>query len=159
VAINGMQDPISPFRFQVSFSEEPLGGSRTSALSSLDGGFAECTGLEATMEPVVIREGGRNYGAAQRVGPVSFATVVLRRGILRSQHLWQWFSMVTQGGASAHRLSLAIVMLDHAGTPAVTWVLRQAMPVKFKTADLNAKASEVGIEELHVVHEGLELVS
>ena len=41
----------------------------------------------------------------------------------------------------------------------MTWVLRHAMPVKFKTADLNAKASEVGIEELHVAHEGLELVS
>ena len=159
MATNSIQDPLSPFHFHISFSEEPLGSGGASTLSSLDGGFAECTGLEATMEPVVINEGGRNYGAAQRVGPVSFATVVLRRGMLRSQHLWQWFAMVTQGGAYAHRLSLAIVMLDHAGDPAVTWVLRHAMPVKFKTADLNAKASEVGIEELHVAHEGLELVS
>ena len=156
--MNGVQDPLSPFRFQISFSEEPLGGSGATALSSLDGGFAECTGLEASMEPVAIKEGGRNYGAAQRVGPVSFPTVVLRRGLLRSQHLWQWFAMVTRGGAYAHRLSLSIVMLDHAGTPAVTWLLRHALPVKFKTADLNAKASEVGVEELHVVHEGLELV-
>lgn len=159
MATNSIQDPLTPFRFHILFSEDSLGGGNTSVLSSLDGGFAECTGLEATMEPVVIKEGGRNYGAAQRVGPVSFATVVLRRGMLRSQHLWQWFAMVTQGGAYAHRLSLAIVMLDHAGEPAVTWVLRHAMPVKFKTADLNAKASEVGIEELHVVHEGLEFVS
>jgi hypothetical protein len=29
------------------------------------------------------------------------------------------------------------------------------MPVKFKFADLNAKGTEVGIEELHLVHEGL----
>lgn len=157
--MNSIQDPLSPFRFHITFSEDPLGGGASSVLSSLDGGFAECTGLEATMEPVVIREGGRNYGAAQRVGPVSFATVVLRRGILRSQHLWQWFAMVTQEGAAAHRLSLSIVMSDHSGIPAVTWVLRHALPVKFKTADLNAKASEIGIEELHVAHEGLEFVT
>jgi hypothetical protein len=32
------------------------------------------------------------------------------------------------------------------------------MPIKFKTADLNAKGTEVGIEELHIAHEGLTLV-
>ena len=159
MAANYPSDPLSPFRFHVSFSEEPLGGNGATLLASLDGGFAECTGLEATMEPVVIKEGGRNYGAYQRVGPVSFSTVVLRRGILRSQQLWHWFELVTCAGAYAHRLSLSIVMMDQSGEPAVTWALRGAMPVKFKTADLNAKASEVGVEELHVVHEGLHLVS
>ena len=29
------------------------------------------------------------------------------------------------------------------------------MPVKFKFADLNARGMDVGIEELHLVHEGL----
>jgi hypothetical protein len=31
------------------------------------------------------------------------------------------------------------------------------MPVKFKAADLNARGSEVGVEELHLAHEGLAL--
>ncbi len=43
--------------------------------------FAEVTGLEATMEPRAIREGGRNWGQHQRAGQVSFATVVFKRGI------------------------------------------------------------------------------
>jgi hypothetical protein len=30
--------------------------------------------------------------------------------------------------------------------------------VKFKAADLNAKNTEVGIEELHLAHEGLTLL-
>jgi hypothetical protein len=29
------------------------------------------------------------------------------------------------------------------------------MPVKYKFSDLNAKSAEIGIEELHLVHEGL----
>ena len=37
------------------------------------------------------------------------------------------------------------------------WKLRNAMPVKFKVGDLNAKGSEVAIEELHLVHEGLDM--
>ena len=39
----------------------------------------------------------------------------------------------------------------------LTWVLERALPVKFKAADLNAKGTEVGIEELHLAHEGLRL--
>jgi hypothetical protein len=31
------------------------------------------------------------------------------------------------------------------------------MPVKFKAADLNAKGTDIGIEELHLAHEGLRL--
>jgi hypothetical protein len=31
--------------------------------------------------------------------------------------------------------------------------------VKFKATDLNAKGSEIGIEELHLAHEGLRLIS
>ncbi len=54
--------------------------------------FAECTGLEATMEPKVIKEGGRNYGAAQRPGGVTFATVVLKRGVSTDRSMWQIFN-------------------------------------------------------------------
>ena len=39
----------------------------------------------------------------------------------------------------------------------LTWVLDRALPVKFKAAEFNAKGSEVGIEELHLAHEGLRL--
>jgi hypothetical protein len=31
--------------------------------------------------------------------------------------------------------------------------------VKFKAADLNARGTEVGIEELHLAHEGLTLIA
>jgi phage tail-like protein len=37
------------------------------------------------------------------------------------------------------------------------WKMRKALPTRFKAADLNAKATEVGVEELQFVHEGLSL--
>jgi phage tail-like protein len=49
-------------------------------------------------------------------------------------------------------------MQDAAGDPVVTWGLERAMPVKFKAADLNARGTEIGIEELHLAHEGLKLL-
>jgi len=37
------------------------------------------------------------------------------------------------------------------------WRLRNAMPVKFRAGDFNAKGNDVAVEELHLVHEGLAL--
>jgi phage tail-like protein len=144
--------PLTAFRFQLRFKKD---GSDVAVCS---GAFAECTGLEATMEPKVIKAGGSNYGAAQRAGTVTFATVVLKRGMTATRDLWNWFQLVG-GGAYAYRLSAEIEMQDSAGNAAITWSLDRCMPVKFKAADLNAKGNEVGIEELHLAHEGLRLVA
>jgi phage tail-like protein len=148
-------DPFHIFHFDVTFAETRLDGSRGDALPLCRGAFAECSGLEATMEPKVIREGGRNYGAAQRAGQVTFATVILRRGLTDSRHLWQWFEFVNQQGRYAYRLTATITLLGREEMPLLRWTLANALPVKFKAPDLNAMAGEVGIEELHLAHEGL----
>ncbi len=150
--------PLHVFRFHVDFEEERLSGESGADVPLCSGAFAECTGLEATMEPKVIKEGGRNYGAAQRAGPVTFATVILKRGMTTTRDLWHWFEMVS-GGAYAYRLAAYITMHDGSGSPVMTWRLTNVLPVKFKSADLNAKGTEVGIEELHLAHEGLTLLA
>jgi phage tail-like protein len=162
--------PFFGFRFRVAFVKEPIaqrgGGTGEGADEPLaEGAFAEVTGLEAAMEPKTIREGGLNYGAHQRAGSVSFATVVLKRGMTRARDLWAWWSLFSgagtdrPNGAFAHRLTVRITMLDIDGTPLLVWKLARAMPIKFKAADLNARAAEVGIEEIHLVHEGLSFES
>jgi len=143
--------PLHVFRFEVTFKHAGTD------LPLCSGAFSECTGLEATMEPKVIKSGGANYGPAQRAGQVSFATVILKRGMTTTRDLWNWFQWVS-GGGYAYRLSAEIEMRDFAGNTIVTWALDDCMPVKFKGADLNAKGTEVGIEELHLAHEGLTLL-
>lgn len=154
--------PLHVFRFHVSFRRQPIHGPAGSEVPLCQGAFAECTGLEATMEPKVIKVGGSNYGAVQRAGPVTFATVVLKRGMTKTrngrQDLWDWFAKVAAGGY-AYRMEVEIELRNGRDEPALRWALRRALPVKFKAADLNAKGSEVGIEELHLAHEGLVLVS
>jgi phage tail-like protein len=150
-----LEHPLHVFRFQVDFKEDPITAAKLgSSVELCSGAFSECSGLEATMEPRVIKEGGRNYGAAQRAGPVTFATVILKRGMTSAQHLWKWFEIVGTGGY-AHRLAAQITVFDMSGQSVFSWQLRHAMPVKFKAADLNATSNEVGIEELHLAHEGL----
>jgi phage tail-like protein len=157
--------PFSLFRFQVEFRRD-----KDKEVQLAYAAFAECTGLEATMEPKVFKSGGANYGDFQRAGRVTFGTVILKRGITTNRDLWRWFSHVAEQGKFAYRLSVKITVFKDPdpppppgkSTPAaakpqtgLTVELARALPVKFKCGDLNAKATEVGVEELHLVHEGL----
>ena len=93
------QDPQTPFpgfAFFVAFQQAEGGGAFgvfEDVPEPITGGFSEVTGLEATMEAKVIKEGGRNYGPVQRAGPTSFSTVVLKRGVVASRQLWAWWSL------------------------------------------------------------------
>lgn len=148
--------PLHIFRFKVEFKEAPIGESVGAAANLVDGYFSEVSGLDATMEPKVIQVGGMNYGVVQRPGRVTFSTVILRRGITTRDHLWQWFALVNVTAAYKHRLQVTITLQNHAGEPQLKWVLERALPIRFKSPDLNATSgSEVGIEELHLAHEGL----
>src|SRR5579883_3088187 len=135
------------FRFTLSFTENRLSGNSSTTPNDLAGGaFAECTGLEATMDPRVIREGGLNYGTHLRSGAVTFATVVLRRGMTVNYDLWKWFNLTTASGAFTYRMDVQINHLDLDGTTLRTWQLSRALPVKFKSSDLNARSGEIAIE-------------
>ncbi len=142
--------PLAAFRFRIAL----FATSENEQLCA--GQFSEVSGIEATMEPKTIREGGRNWGQVQRVGLTSFATVILRRGMTTNRDLWKWFSLVNQQGGSALRLTARLAVLDE-DAAAITWVMDHALPVKFKAADLNATATQVAIEELQFVHQGLRL--
>jgi phage tail-like protein len=151
--------PLTLFRFQVDFKRVSLSDHKEQGEMPLcRGAFSDCTGLEATMEPKVIKAGGWNYGARQRPGPVTFGTVILKRGMTTTRDLWKWFSQVTELGKFAFRLNVAIRVSrlgeDIPGQTVVVHLLR-ALPVKFKCADLNARGTEVSVEELHLAHEGM----
>lgn len=149
--------PILPLNFSVEFWDASLpSGTQGGSVPLCSGVFSEVTGLEASMEPKVIKVGGNNYGPIQRVGPVTFATVILKRGVTGNRDLWKWFSLVAQG-KSATRLNVTITMRNAARRPVHVFRLLRALPTKFKAADLNAQTSNVAIEELHLAHEGLLL--
>jgi phage tail-like protein len=147
--------PYQPFNFQVEFQEVNLAdGTPGGAVRLCGGSFAEVTGIEATMEPKVIKQVGHNFGDVQRAGPVTFSTVILKRGVTKTLDLWNWFNLVA-GGSYARRLTAKIHMLDPARQPVHVFELRRALAAKFKAADFSATATAIAIEELHIVYEEL----
>ncbi len=143
-----------PFRFKVS-----LHRSDNNELLCA-GYFSEVTGFELTMEPKAIKEGGRNWGEHQRSGAVKFAPMSLKRGVTSVNDLWAWFDITTRQSQYGQRLSGEITVLGNPNpeeNPVMVWKLTGVLPVKFKGPDLNSTASQVAIEEVQLVHEGLEL--
>ncbi len=142
-----------PFRFRVALYDGE--GGRLLCR----GAFSEVSGLEATMAPKALREGGRNWGEVQLAGPTSFAPVILKRGITEVADLWNWFDVSTRQSNHALRLSGTIDVYhpQDPDKPLLRWRITNALPTRFKGPDLSSTASQVAIEELQLVHEGLEL--
>jgi len=166
--------PYGSFNFHVAF--EPVSGSSFAAFGNADpalvGGFSDISGLEAMMEHKVIKTGGRNYGTPMRAGPVTFGTVILKRGIVKAQPLWTWWSMFAGADGFSdgrptpdNRCNVLIGLIrsvepgesSNARRARIGWRLVNAMPIKFRIGDLNAKGGDVAVEEIHLVHEGLEM--
>jgi len=155
-----------PFRFKVNLYDADQS-------HLLCGGyFSEATGFEVTMEPKSIPEGGRNWGEHKRSGLTKFAPIVLKRGVTTVNDLWSWFDVTTRQANYGYRLTGEITVLGNPTTtvtagkhgvqdikenPLMVWRLRGVLPTKFKGPDLSSTASQVAIEEVHLVHEGLEL--
>lgn len=147
------RDAFIPFRFHVALYDGE-GGELL-----CQGAFSEVSGLEATMAPKSLKEGGRNWGEVQLAGPTTFAPVVLKRGITAVDDLWRWFDIATRRSSHALRLNGTIDVFhpEQPDAPLLRWRITNAMPTRFKGPDLSSTASQVAIEELQFVHEGLEL--
>lgn len=143
---------LIPYRFEVILSADE-------GETVCRGAFSEVTGLDATMKPKTLAEGGHNWGEIQLAGPVSFGTIVLKRGITELADLWNWFDAVTRQANYALRYEgrINVVDPDRPDRHAFSWVLTGVMPIKFKGPDLSATASQVALEELHLVHQGITL--
>jgi phage tail-like protein len=152
-----------PFRFVVQL----YSGSEQDILCS--GQFSEVSGLEVSMEPRAIPEGGMNWGEHQRTGPTKFSPVVLKRGVTSVNDLWSWIDACTRGANYGLRMTGKVHVYDQgrgvsAGaegaappTPLLTWTLTNVLPIQFKGPDMSSTANQVAVEEIHLVHEGLAL--
>jgi phage tail-like protein len=151
-----MDPEFIAFNFHVKLMERD-GGSRVLC----QGAFSEVSGLEATMAPKTLKEGGRNWGEVQLAGPVSFAPVILKRGITGVGDLWAWWDAVTRGANYALRYTGLIEVHGPAlerREPRFVWRLADVLPTRFRGPDLSASAAQVAVEELHLVHQGLRLL-
>ena len=119
----------------------------------LVGGFSEVSGLESNVEVTGYREGGLNRFEHKLPGPVSYPNLVLTHGVTDVDTLWNWYANVTNG--IIRRKNGTIMLLDRQHIPVMWWDFLRAYPVKWSGPALKANSTEVAVEQVELVHEGL----
>jgi phage tail-like protein len=141
------KDPYRNFRFLVEID------------SIVQAGFSEATIPDSTQDPIEYREGNEPPTSHKIPGLIKYGNVTLKWGITDSLELYNWRKLVEQGKMKQARRNLAIILLDEEGAPKARWEFQDAWPNKYDAPDMNAKGTDIAIETLEVVHEGMARVS
>src|SRR5688572_8061021 len=114
--------PFTAFNFSVEISKAGDAALLCSAA------FAECDGLEMTMDVKTIREGGNNGRQLRLTGPLAFAQLTLKRGMTANFDLWDWLDATVVDPSI--RANAEVVLLAPDGSERARFLLSRCLPVK-----------------------------
>jgi phage tail-like protein len=146
-----VQRPFNAFNFLVEIRVDGVSDQVCGAA------FSECEGLEMSIEPKTIREGGRNNGPVHLMGHVSYAQLTLRRGMTANFDLWRWFEKVSSRDGGGVRATAEVAMRASDGTEQARFLLSGCLPVRLRAASLNAKDGQIAVEEMQIAFENMSL--
>jgi phage tail-like protein len=135
-------DPYRGFNFLVEFD------------GLTQAGFQECSGLDASTDPIDYREGQDPNHVRKLPGLNKYAPLTLKRGITDSPDFWKWRQSVIEG--RTERRNGSVILLDEAGQEKLRWNFFEAWPSKWTGPGLNATSNAVAIETIEIVHEELK---
>ncbi|MEM7536650.1 MAG: phage tail protein [Chloroflexota bacterium] len=147
-------DPFLSFNFAVELQGSYLDGV---------GFFTEVSGIGS--ESGVIEYKTVNNGFYLGGQPLLFmipgrptwGPITLKRGLTTDTDFWAWREMVNTGWKDP-RSTLTITMFSRDYQPAFVWQARNAWPSKITGPTLSAETNGFAVEELTIVHEGLQVV-
>jgi phage tail-like protein len=139
--------PFTAFNFAVEIVPDGASAPLVSAA------FAECDGLEMSMEVKTIREGGSNDRQIRLAGPAAYGQLTLKRGMTEASfELWKWMSDSIADPGLRAQAEVVLFAADGVRERARV-VLQRCLPVKLKAPALSAKDGAVAIEELQLAYE------
>jgi phage tail-like protein len=147
-------NPYGAFNYLVTLGGQTGDG----APGTVVGGFSDVSGLGVDISYSEYRNGNEQVNTVRKVPNThKLDDIVLKRGLIGSDDLFAWLKTVRDGTIEARPVT--ITLLDEARRAVATWRIRNAQPKKWTGPTLAAKGGgEVAMEELHLVHEGIEYV-
>jgi len=144
------EDPLVAFKFALEI-EGKLGGY-----------FMSVSGIGSETE--VIEEKITNPDTGEMVlhkipGRHTWTEVTLKRGVTSNLDIWEWRKMVVEGKITDARTNCSIVALAQDNSEVGRWNFENAWPTKISGPEMDAAGTDYMIEEVTLVHEGLERVS
>ncbi len=123
-----------------------------------EAGFRECSPISMEVNVVEYRNGNDKENSVRKItGLCKYNDVTLKRGIIGSLALYNWLNQIRDGDQNALRtVTIQLLSEDHT-TVVLTWRLLRARIVKHTSGPLNAKSSDVALEEMVLAYERLEM--
>ena len=121
-------------------------------------GFQEVSGIGMEVTVSEYRNGNSKENSVMKVNGMNKSTdVTAKRGVIGSLNLYNWLNQIRNGDQGALR-TVTIQMQNEDHTAVVqTWKLLRARIIKHTSGPLNAKGTDVAMEELVLAYERLEM--
>lgn len=121
-------------------------------------GFQECSGIGMEVTVAEYRNGNEKENSVRKITGLNKSTdVTLKRGVIGSLNLYEWLNQIRNGDQDALR-NVVIQLQNEDHTDIVqTWKLMRARIIKHTSGPLNAKGTDVAMEELVLAYERLEM--
>ena len=123
-----------------------------------EAGFQEISniGMEVTVSE--YRNGNSKENSVRKITCLNKATdVTMKRGVIGSLNLYQWLNDIRNGNQNAERtVTIHLQNEDHTAV-VQTWKLLRARIIKHVSGPVNAKGTDVAMEELTLAYERLEM--
>lgn len=123
-----------------------------------EAGFQEVSGIGMEVTVAEYRNGNEKENSVRKITGLNKATdVTMKRGVIGSLNLYQWLNQIRNGDQNALR-TVTIMLQNEDHTQVVqTWKLLRARIIKHTSGPMNAKGTDVAMEELVVSYERLEM--
>ena len=123
-----------------------------------DAGFQEISGIGMEVTVSEYRTGNSRENSVMKVTGMNKATdVTMKRGVIGSLNLYDWLHQIRNGDQAALR-TVTIQLQNEDHTKVVqTWKLLRSRIIKHTSGPLNAKGTDVAMEELVLAYERLEM--
>jgi len=142
--------PYNQFNFLVDLGDGNTDGPKA--------GFQEVSGMGMEITLAEYRNGNSLENSVMKVAGMNKSTdVTFKRGAMGSLNLYEWLDEIRNGSASALRtLTVSLQNEDHS-EPVMTWKLQRCQIMKYTAPALNAKGTDVAVEELVIATERMEM--
>ena len=130
----------------------------TGSTDGPEAGFQEISGIGMEVTVSEYRNGNEKENSVRKITGLNKATdVTMKRGVIGSLNLYAWLDQIRNGDSKANRnITIQLQNEDHTAV-VQTWKLLRARITKHTSGPLNAKGTDVAMEELVVAYERLEM--
>jgi len=121
-------------------------------------GFQEISGIGMEVTVSEYRTGNHKENSVMKITGMNKSTdVTMKRGVIGSLNLYKWLDQIRNGDQGALRtVTISLKNEDHTQDVQV-WKLLRARITKHTSGPLNAKGTDVAMEELVLAYERLEM--